>query len=241
MDFKVADLSLAEYGRKEIELAEHEMPGLVAMRERYGEEPAARGRPHRRFAAHDDPDRRAHRDPRRARRRRALGHLQHLLHPGPRRRGGRRRARRHRRQPQGHPRLRLEGRVAGRVLGRGREGLRLPPRAARTCCSTTAATSRCCCTWASSSRRPVWCPRRTAPTTRSSRRCCASWPARSRASRSTGPHRQGHQGRLRGDHHRRPAPLRPVPRGHAALPGDQRQRLGHQVASSTTSTAAATR
>jgi adenosylhomocysteinase len=31
-DFKVADLSLAEFGRKEIELAEHEMPGLMAMR-----------------------------------------------------------------------------------------------------------------------------------------------------------------------------------------------------------------
>ena len=28
-DFKVADLSLAEYGRKEIRLAEHEMPGLM--------------------------------------------------------------------------------------------------------------------------------------------------------------------------------------------------------------------
>ncbi len=36
MDFKVADLSLADYGRTEIELAEHEMPGLMAMRERYG-------------------------------------------------------------------------------------------------------------------------------------------------------------------------------------------------------------
>ena len=36
MDFKVADLTLAEYGRKEITLAEHEMPGLMAMRERYG-------------------------------------------------------------------------------------------------------------------------------------------------------------------------------------------------------------
>ncbi|MGN6574394.1 MAG: adenosylhomocysteinase, partial [Nocardioides sp.] len=36
MDFKVADLSLADYGRAEIELAEHEMPGLMAMRERYG-------------------------------------------------------------------------------------------------------------------------------------------------------------------------------------------------------------
>ena len=36
-DFKVADLSLAEFGRKEIELAEHEMPGLMALRRRHAE------------------------------------------------------------------------------------------------------------------------------------------------------------------------------------------------------------
>src|SRR5215210_4594183 len=35
-DFKVADLSLAGFGRKEITLAEHEMPGLMALREEYG-------------------------------------------------------------------------------------------------------------------------------------------------------------------------------------------------------------
>jgi adenosylhomocysteinase len=35
-DFKVADLSLAAFGRKEINLAEHEMPGLMALREEYG-------------------------------------------------------------------------------------------------------------------------------------------------------------------------------------------------------------
>ncbi len=35
MDFKVADLALADFGRTEITLAEHEMPGLMAMRERY--------------------------------------------------------------------------------------------------------------------------------------------------------------------------------------------------------------
>ncbi|RYP88402.1 adenosylhomocysteinase [Nocardioides guangzhouensis] len=35
MDYKVADLSLADFGRTEISLAEHEMPGLMAMRERY--------------------------------------------------------------------------------------------------------------------------------------------------------------------------------------------------------------
>ncbi|MGQ0464855.1 MAG: adenosylhomocysteinase [Sporichthyaceae bacterium] len=34
-DFKVADLSLAEFGRKEIRLAEHEMPGLMAVRKEY--------------------------------------------------------------------------------------------------------------------------------------------------------------------------------------------------------------
>jgi adenosylhomocysteinase len=37
MDFTVADLSLAGFGRIEIGLAEHEMPGLMAMRERYGD------------------------------------------------------------------------------------------------------------------------------------------------------------------------------------------------------------
>ena len=34
-DFKVADLSLAEFGRKEIALAEHEMPGLMTIRAEY--------------------------------------------------------------------------------------------------------------------------------------------------------------------------------------------------------------
>ena len=37
VDFKVADLSLADFGRKEIELAEYEMPGLMALRERHAE------------------------------------------------------------------------------------------------------------------------------------------------------------------------------------------------------------
>ena len=35
-DFKVADLSLAEWGRKELQVAEHEMPGLMALRKKYG-------------------------------------------------------------------------------------------------------------------------------------------------------------------------------------------------------------
>jgi adenosylhomocysteinase len=42
-DFKVADLSLAEFGRKEIRLAEHEMPGLMASREEYGDAQPLKG------------------------------------------------------------------------------------------------------------------------------------------------------------------------------------------------------
>src|ERR1700752_4331861 len=34
-DFKVADISLADFGRKEISIAEKEMPGLMAIREKY--------------------------------------------------------------------------------------------------------------------------------------------------------------------------------------------------------------
>ncbi len=37
IDYKVADLSLAEFGRKEIRLAEHEMPGLMSLRREYSE------------------------------------------------------------------------------------------------------------------------------------------------------------------------------------------------------------
>ena len=37
LDFKVADLSLAELGRKEIQLAEHEMPGLMSTREEFAD------------------------------------------------------------------------------------------------------------------------------------------------------------------------------------------------------------
>jgi adenosylhomocysteinase len=42
-DFKVADLSLAEFGRKEITLAEHEMPGLMALRHEYGDAQPLKG------------------------------------------------------------------------------------------------------------------------------------------------------------------------------------------------------
>src|SRR5579864_9612877 len=37
-DFKVADLSLADWGRKEISIAEHEMPGLMSIRRKYAKD-----------------------------------------------------------------------------------------------------------------------------------------------------------------------------------------------------------
>ncbi|MFC5180092.1 adenosylhomocysteinase [Actinomadura harenae] len=43
MDYKVADLSLADFGRREIRLAEHEMPGLMATRKEYADSQPLRG------------------------------------------------------------------------------------------------------------------------------------------------------------------------------------------------------
>lgn len=43
LPYKVADMSLAEFGRKEIEIAESEMPGLMALREKYGKEKPLKG------------------------------------------------------------------------------------------------------------------------------------------------------------------------------------------------------
>ncbi|WP_242903261.1 adenosylhomocysteinase [Actinomadura terrae] len=43
MDYKVADLSLADFGRREIRLAEHEMPGLMAVRNEYSSAQPLRG------------------------------------------------------------------------------------------------------------------------------------------------------------------------------------------------------
>ncbi len=43
LDYKVKDMSLAELGRKDIELAEHEMPGLIELREKYGKDKPLKG------------------------------------------------------------------------------------------------------------------------------------------------------------------------------------------------------
>ena len=107
-DYIVRDISLAGYGRKEIDIAETEMPGLMAVREEFGRDKPLKGA---RIAGSlhmtiqtavlietlqalgaDVP----------------LGFVQHLLHPGPRRRGHRR----HR-----HPGVRHQGRGRWRSTG----------------------------------------------------------------------------------------------------------------------------
>ena len=105
-DYKVADIGLAEWGHKEIAIAENEMPGLMALREEYGARQPLKGariagclhmtmqtavliRTLRHLGATDP-----------------LELLQHLLDPGPRRRGDRGR---------GRAGVRLEGRDRGGV------------------------------------------------------------------------------------------------------------------------------
>ncbi|MBP5613938.1 MAG: adenosylhomocysteinase, partial [Bacteroidales bacterium] len=43
LKYKVADMGLAAWGRKEIEVSEKEMPGLMALREKYGKEQPLKG------------------------------------------------------------------------------------------------------------------------------------------------------------------------------------------------------
>ena len=115
-DFKVADLSLAAFGRKEITLAEHEMPGLMSIRKEYAaDQPLAGARVT--GSLHMTVQTAVLIETLVALGRRGpLGVLQHLLHPGPRRRGHRGRPERHPGEPAGHPGLRLEGRDPGGVL-----------------------------------------------------------------------------------------------------------------------------
>jgi adenosylhomocysteinase len=43
LSYKVADINLADFGRKEIEISEHEMPGLMSLRAKYGKEKPLKG------------------------------------------------------------------------------------------------------------------------------------------------------------------------------------------------------
>ena len=53
-DFKVKDISLAEFGRKEISIAESEMPGLMALREEYSGKAPLKGAKNFRMSSYDN-------------------------------------------------------------------------------------------------------------------------------------------------------------------------------------------
>ena len=232
-DYVIADIKLAEWGRKELNIAETEMPGLMAIREEYAKTPAAQGRAHRRLPAHDDPDRDAHRDAAGARRAGALGLVQHLLDAGSR---GRRDCR------QGHAGVRREGRDAQGLLGIHPQDLRV----ARVCrCAgqhdprrrrrrDVAAASR-------HQGRDECEPARQADERRRDRAVQLDQGDAQARSEVVFDAPQADQGRDGRDDHRRASPLRDAQEGRARVPRDQRQRLGDEVASSTTSTAAASR
>ncbi len=107
-DFKVRDLSLADWGRKEIDIAEHEMPGLMSIREKYAQTKPLKGvrvtgSLHMTIETAVLIETLVD-----ARRVGALGLVQHLLDAGPRRRRDRQ---------DRHAGLRVEGRDARGILG----------------------------------------------------------------------------------------------------------------------------
>ena len=107
-DFKVADMSLADWGRKEIDIAEHEMPGLMSIRKKYAADKPLKGvrvtgslHMTIQTAVLIETLKDLGADG-------ALGLVQHLLDAGPRRRRDRR---------DRHAGVRVEGRDARRILG----------------------------------------------------------------------------------------------------------------------------
>jgi hypothetical protein len=234
-DYKVADLSLAAAGRHQLRLAEHEMPGLMALRERYRESKPLAGA---RIAGS------LHMTVQTAvlietlvalGAAGALGLLQHLLDSG---RGGRCRRRRphgHARRAAGRARLRLEGRDPWRSTGGaptrsspGPQTRRLDrpqhdPRRRRRRHDARPQGSRVGDRGPGARRRR----RRTARSSRSSRRSSA---VRSPSTRRSGPARATAS---RASPKRRPPASTgstSSPRqGNCSVPGDQCQRLGDQV------------
>ncbi len=218
-DFLVKDLSLAEWGRKEMDIAETEMPGLMAAREEFGPQKPLKGA---RIAGclHMTIQTAVLIETLQALGARgALGVLQHFFHPGPRRR-------RHRRAR--HAGLRGEGRDAARILGlcgqdpgmAGRRDRQYDPRRWRRRHAARAARRR--------GREEPGGARRAEERGRGS--------ALRRDQKAAGDDaRLVFQGegeyprRLGGDDDRRAAPLSDGEEGRAVLPGDQRQRQRHQV------------
>ena len=116
MDYSIKDISLSAFGRKELDLAEQEMPGLMAARERFGKEQSLKGVRITGSLHMTVQTAVLNRDSQNPRGRGPLGQLQYLFHSGPCR-GGCRRGPGHRGSAQRGSGLRLESGDLGRVLG----------------------------------------------------------------------------------------------------------------------------
>ncbi len=191
---------------------------------------AARRSPHHGQPAHDGADGGSDRDARRPRCRRPLGVVQHLLDAGPRCRGRRRRPGRNAGAAEGHSGVRVEGRDARGILvvhagGAGlarRQGPDADRRRRRRRHAAGPQGTRV---------RAGRCDPRLRPETgpRGMGRDPRPDPPRARgASGSVERPRPRRPRRLRRDDDRRPSPLPDGEGRHAAVPGDQRQRLRHQ-------------
>ena len=217
-DFHVADLALADWGRKEIAIAESEMPALMAIREEYAARQPLKGARVSGSLHMTIQTAVLIETLQGAGRRGPLGLLQHLLDPGPRGGGHRRRR---------HAGVRPQGRVAGGVLGVHPPDLRVrrarpehDPRRRRRRHAAGAPGD-------ASREGPV---RPGPPDERGGDRPLRLDPqAAGQPARLVLDDRPGDPGRHRGDDDRRPSPLPDGQGGPPALPGHQRERLGDQV------------
>ena len=220
-DFKVADLSLADFGRKEITLAEHEMPGLMAIRARVRRAQPLKGA---RITGS------LHMTIQTAvlietltalGARGALVQLQHLLHPGPRRRGGRGRPDGTPEEPRGVPVFAWKGETLEEYWWCTVQALRWPARTDRRAEHDPRRRRRRDAARAQGRRvrgARAPCPTRRARTPRSSGDPLAADALAGRGPPALDAHRRGHPGRHRGDHDRRAPPLRDGEAGELLFP-----------------------
>ena len=212
------------------------MPGLDRVPRGVRARAAAQGRAHHRLAAHDHPDRGAHRDARRSRRAKCGGRAatssRRRTTPRPRSRSA---APARPKKPAGVPVFAWKGESLEEYWWCTEQALRWPeadasgshgPNMLLDDGGDATLLIHKGVEFEKAGKVPDPSDRRQRRVRRDPRR--ARPPAR-RAAEAVARGRREREGRHRGDHHRRAPALPDARSGHAAVPGDQRQRLGHEV------------